>query len=76
MLEHLGMGGELWDISRSRPAVHGRLVSSAQSLGRTYDNEEVDYMLVDFLLAELLNAVEGVERSFEAMQAAALTARR
>jgi hypothetical protein len=74
MREHLGIGGELWDIGQPRPAVHARLLAYTRSLGRSSDAEDVDYMLVQFLLPELLNAVEGVERSFKAMRDSAAAA--
>jgi hypothetical protein len=71
---HLGMGGELWDLGPQRPAVHARLLAYAQALGRSWDAEGIDFLLVQFLLPELLNAVEGVERSLYAMHDAAARA--
>jgi hypothetical protein len=66
--EMLGQGYELWDLARPKAAVHDRLAQKAAKIGRDYDDEDIAYMLVDHLLDEVLNAAEGIERSFDAMK--------
>jgi hypothetical protein len=68
MIERLGQGYELWDLARPKAAVHGRIAARMKGLTRDYDDDYIAYMLVDHLLAEVLNAAEGVERSFDAMK--------
>src|SRR5204863_6855964 len=67
-VERLGVGYELWDLARPKAAVHGRIAAKAEELGRDYKDDDIAYMLVEHLLAEVLNAAEGAERSFEAMK--------
>src|SRR5687768_15780749 len=65
-IEHLGVGYELWDLVRPKASVHDRLVARMSALGRDYENKNIAYDVVQFLLAEVLNAEKGIERAYEA----------
>lgn len=72
--EKLGVGYELWDLSRPKPAVHDRLADRLEKLGRKYADNDLAYMLVEHSLLEVVNAAEGAERSLTAMRENATTA--
>ena len=74
MFERLGYGGELFDFSRPKSAVHVRLADRMRALGRNYDDDDITFRLVDTLLDEVLNAAEAVERAHQAVHAHAAEA--
>ena len=68
LIECLGVGYELWDLSRSKPPVHDHLVDRLEKLGRNYPDNDLAYMLVEHSLLEVVNTAEGAERSLTAMR--------